>query len=77
MHWYNGFGGGWMMIFWWILIIAVVVVLVKWAATSTGGWPGNGNNRLNKSVLDILEERYARGEIDKEEYEEKKMDLMR
>jgi putative membrane protein len=76
MHAFNGYGGGWMMIFWWILIIAVVFVLVKWTATSRGGWPGNGNNRQNKSALDILKERYAKGEIDKDEYDSKKKDLL-
>lgn len=76
MHWSNGFGGGWMMIFWGILIIAIIVILVKWVATSTGGKSGNGNNKQNKSALDILKERYARGEFGREEYEEKKKDLM-
>tara|TARA_R110002126_G_scaffold169359_8_gene318320 strand:- start:6116 stop:6337 length:222 start_codon:yes stop_codon:yes gene_type:complete len=72
MHWFNGFGGGWMMILWWILIIAVIVVASRWAFSS--GWISN--NRQSKSALDILEERYARGEINKEEYEEKKKDLL-
>jgi putative membrane protein len=74
MHWFNGFGGGWMMALWWILIIIAIVGLVKWTASSSGGWPGS--NRQGKNARDILEERYARGEIDKEEYDEKKKDLL-
>jgi uncharacterized membrane protein len=36
--------------------------------------PG-GQNRQSKSALEILEERYARSEINKEEFEEKKREL--
>ncbi len=70
-----GFSGGpfgWLiMILVWGVIIFAIIVLIKWlfdASTKSGGSSG-------KSALDILEERYARGEIDREEYEQKKRDL--
>ena len=68
--WGMGFGGIFMILFW-VVIIVAVVMLVKWLA--------GGSSRLDlpreKSALDILKERYARGEIGKEEYEQKKRDL--
>ena len=67
--WGMGFGWPFMLLFWVLLIVAVVVV-VKWLAgpTGTGGTPG-------KTALDVLKERYARGEIDQKEFEQKKRDL--
>lgn len=78
MMWgYNGFGygGGAMgigMLLFWGLIIVVVVALARGLGSRSGGT----EPRLReKTPLDILGERYARGEIDKAEYEEKRRDL--
>jgi len=65
----GGFMGPVMMLLFFAVIVVLVVLLVRWL------WPGHmsgspGSN--GKSALSILEERYARGEIDKEEFEEKK-----
>ncbi|MCG6971875.1 MAG: SHOCT domain-containing protein [Desulfobacterales bacterium] len=73
----GGYGMGWLgsilMIVFWILILVGLVFLIKWLIQSTGRdkTTGSGGNRS----LEILKERYARGEIDKEEFETKKKDL--
>lgn len=66
-----GFGGIGMLIFWG-LIIAGVVLLARWF----GAGPSSSfTARSDKTALDILGERYAKGELDKEEYEQKRRDL--
>lgn len=70
----DGNMGFWMffnMLFW-ILLLVGVVLLVVWAVQRMGG----GGLSSEESALDILKRRYARGEISKEEYEEKKRDIL-
>lgn len=55
-----------------ILLIALVAYLVGWR-------PGNvtfpGATQTHQSALDVLKERYARGEINREQYEQMRRDL--
>lgn len=70
-----GFGGGGMgigMLLFWGMIIAAIVVLVR----GFGGRPeGTETSVRHSTPLDILRTRYAKGEIDKEEFEDKRREL--
>jgi len=74
----NGWGMGWFggifMILFWILVIVGLVLLIKWLVKNTREAPC-GRSSSSKAIH-ILEERYARGEIEKQEFEEKKRDLL-
>ncbi len=71
----GGFGGWWFMpifmILFWGLVIWGIVALVRGLSESRGS-----DSSKTDSALEVLKKRYARGEINKEEYEEKKKDLV-
>ncbi|MBD3609155.1 MAG: SHOCT domain-containing protein [Gammaproteobacteria bacterium] len=69
--WGSGFGGIFMILIW-ILIILGMVALVKWLSSGSG----ISSQQSSKTALEILQERYARGEIEREEFEQKKRDLL-
>ena len=72
--WGGGIFGPLLMIFYIALLVGVIVILVRWlSGASFGGIlpaPPAANN-----ALDILKERFARGEIDKEEFDERRRAL--
>jgi putative membrane protein len=57
-----------MMILVWLLIVVGVVLVVRWLM-------GQGKESQSESALEILRQQYARGEINKEEFESRKKDL--
>ena len=63
-------GLGWLF---WVIIIALII----WAVISVSRRYSDTGNRKSgdESALDILKKRYARGEISRKEYEEKKSRL--
>jgi putative membrane protein len=80
-----GRGGGWSMmggfgifgiilsIIFWVFVIWAIVALIRW-----GMWSGHGGKTRwhgEDSAIQILKERYAKGEIKKEEFDEKMKDL--
>ena len=68
--WGMGIGGIFMILFW-ALIIFGVVALVKWIFFNGSSSTGTSG----RNALDILKERYARGEINREQYEEMRRNL--
>lgn len=58
------------MIGWLVLIVALIVAVVRWL----GGGPESRRGR-DREPRDILDERYARGDIDREEYLRRRQDI--
>ena len=67
-----GFMGGWggmafgglMMIFWLVLLVGLVVLVVKWLG-------GAAKSNASQDAGDTLKQRFARGEIDAKEFEDR------
>ena len=69
-----GMGGGFGMILFWIVLILAIVWLAR--ALDLGKMiGGSGSESKQDRALETLRERYARGEIDSEEFERRKRDL--
>lgn len=60
--WGMGFGMIGMVLFWGLIIFGIVALLRRLS----------GGSSTSKTALDILNERYARGDINLQEFEEKK-----
>lgn len=57
-----------LMVLFWGLVIAGLVLGIRWLTSQ-------GKETRSDSAMEVLRQRYARGEIDKEEFETKKKDL--
>ncbi len=83
MMWYGTDGWGWTWgigmihgLLWWVFVILGIVLLLRLLARGTGGGAAAGPPPAPpETALDILKKRYARGEIDKAEFDEKRRDL--
>ena len=70
MHWASGWFLG-MRMLWWVFWIVLIVALFSFTTpVPKGRAPG-------ESPLETLQRRYARGEIDTAEYEERKSRLLK
>lgn len=74
-----GGGTGWFMgpifmLLFLALIVAIVVLVIRWLG-GTGGNAGGLLSQRGASARQILEERFARGEIDEEEFRQRKQAL--
>jgi putative membrane protein len=71
--WSGMWGFGWVfMVLFWALIVFGAAALAKWLFFK--GNPG-GSGTPGRNSLDILKERYARGEITRDQYAQMRRDL--
>ena len=77
----TGFGMGFGFVGWFfvLFLLAAMVIIAVWVlkASSKGSQQNSLNGSVNKSnPIEILGQRYARGEITQEQYETMKQDLL-
>ncbi len=68
MGWWMLFGGLWALLFW-----GAIIALVVWVVKRLTG--GDESTPRQRDPLDIAKERYARGEITREQFDQLKKDL--
>lgn len=70
------YGLGWVfMILFWVLVIAGVIAVVRWLTAGTSRRGQDMPPPVHRTPADILRERYARGEIEREEFLQRLEDL--
>ena len=74
-NWGMGWFGMIFMMIFWILIIVGGIFLIKWLIQTTSS-KGRSNFEESSRAMSILKERYAKGEITREEFEAIKKDLL-
>ena len=71
-----GMSWGWGGMLFQLLFWLVIIFLIVWGVKQLAGRSHNSNQLTRKdNALEILRERYAKGEIDKQEFETKKRDI--
>jgi putative membrane protein len=73
--WGMGWFGMIFMLLFWGLIIVGLVFLIRWLIQATGDRSNSGVS-MGSNAMDILKERYAKGEINRDEFESMKKDLI-
>ncbi len=68
--WHGWFLGPLMMVFWLALLVGAVILIQRWLGASGRIEPRR--TRAGSDALDILRARFAKGEIDKAEFEERR-----
>ena len=63
------FGGGFMWLFWILIIVGIFFIFQNMIKGNSGSSPDK------ETPMDILKKRYARGEIDEEEFERRRKEL--
>lgn len=66
----SGIAGFILMLAFWVLIIVGIVIFIRWIINQT-----KLNDRARKEPLDILKERYAKGEISHQDFERMKKEI--
>jgi len=72
-NWGHMFGYGYGGIFMWLIVLVLVGVVIYYLLQISRSKGSDGS--IIGTPLDILKKRYAKGEIDKEEFDRKKKDL--
>jgi putative membrane protein len=70
----SGFGWMWLIPIFWIVFLGLIIWAIV-ASVRKSNESKDPDSSKADSALEVLKKRYARGEIKKEEYEEKKKDL--
>lgn len=74
MGWWMG-GWGWLWVILVILVCVAVIALIVWAISRAGRGGASPPDRTAVDALSILEDRFARGEIDQDEFERRRAEL--
>jgi len=74
--WGMGWFGMIFMLLFWVLVIAGIVFLIRWLVQNTGSKSSSGAG-TGSQAMDILKERYAKGEISQDEFESMKKEILR
>ena len=76
-HMYNWGYGGWIMMILGLVVLGLIIWgVVSFARTGTIGGGVGGGMMPRREPMDIARERYARGEITKDQFEDIKKNLM-